>query len=128
MITQNGVTRAVRSDNVGSFQDTIALFQLAQDSGPPVSSTTRTSTTMSTRTSTTSSSTAGPSPSGWTYQGCYADNVSGRALPVGTGVPGGAGAMTVEACTTVCRAGNYVLAGLEYAGECCKFSSYLIHS
>jgi glucan 1,3-beta-glucosidase len=120
MVTQNGNTLAVRSDNVGSFQDTIALFQLAAGTGPnpTTSSTTRASTTLSTRT--TTSATAGPTPSGWRYLGCYTDNVGGRALPVGTQVPGGAGAMTVEACTTACRAGGYVLAGLEYAGECCK--------
>ena len=127
MITQNGVTQAVRGDNLGNFQDTIALFQLAKGNGPDPSAptTTRSSTTMVTRTGTQSPTAA---PTGWAYKGCYIDNVTGRALPIGTAVPGGSGKMTVEACTTACRAGNYVLAGLEYAGECCKFLLYLVPS
>lgn len=38
-----------------------------------------------------------------------------------TAIPGESGEMTVETCTTGYRAGDYVLAGLEYAGEGCKF-------
>ncbi|KFZ03364.1 hypothetical protein V502_11010 [Pseudogymnoascus sp. VKM F-4520 (FW-2644)] len=123
MITQNGVTQAVRGDNLGNFQDTIALFQLAKDSGPdpPVPTTTRSSTTMVTRTGTQSPTAA---PTGWAYKGCYIDNVTGRALRIGAAVPGGSGKMTVEACTTTCRAGDYVLAGLEYAGECSSLRKY----
>lgn len=113
MATQNGVSLARRTDNIGSFQDTIALFQPALGGPDPTSSsTTRVSTTL------TTSPTAGPT--GWAYQGCYTDSVAARSLAVGTAVPGGAGAMTVQACTTACRAGNYLYAGLEYASECCK--------
>ncbi len=57
---------------------------------------------------------------GWTFLGCYTDNVSGRALPNGEQVPGGSGAMTVEACESTCLAAGFSIAGTEYAGECCK--------
>lgn len=118
MATQNGVSLARRVDNIGSFQDTIALFQPADSSSPnpdpTSSSTTRVSTTL------TTSATAGPT--GWAYQGCYTDSVPARSLAAGTAVAGGAGAMTVQACTTACRAGNYIYAGVEYSTECCKSS------
>jgi glucan 1,3-beta-glucosidase len=60
------------------------------------------------------------SPSGWTLLGCYTDsNSSGRAL-TGYPVPGGARAMTIELCQSTCLGLGYILAGLEYADECCK--------
>jgi WSC domain len=58
-----------------------------------------------------------PAPS-WSLLGCYTDSVAKRSLSVGTDVPGGANAMTVEACLSACKASGYTLAGLEYAGEC----------
>ena len=65
-----------------------------------------------------------PVATGWNFRGCYTDNVSGRAL-MGESVPGGASSMTVEACQSVCKGLGYILAGLEYADECCRlpFSS-----
>jgi glucan 1,3-beta-glucosidase len=48
--------------------------------------------------------------------------VSGRTLGHGEPVPGGASAMTIEACQTVCQTLGYTLAGVEYADECCMFS------
>jgi len=36
-------------------------------------------------------------------------------------VPGGAGAMTVEACEAVCQAAGYTIAGVEYSQECCMY-------
>lgn len=36
---------------------------------------------------------------------------------------GGASAMTIEACQTVCHSLGYTLAGVEYADECCMFST-----
>ncbi|OBT38942.1 hypothetical protein VE00_10491 [Pseudogymnoascus sp. WSF 3629] len=118
MLTSNGASLASFSDNVNVFQDTIALFQLAAQSGGTPPTSTAVPTTMSTMTTSTPTSTAGPG--GWKLLGCYTDNVSGRALPLGIPVPGGSGAMTVEACTTGCHGEGYVLAGLEYAGECCE--------
>jgi len=58
--------------------------------------------------------------SGWTYLGCYIDNVSGRALPNGEQVPSGTNAMTNELCQNTCLAGGFSIAGTEYAGKCCK--------
>jgi hypothetical protein len=77
-------------------------------------------------TSTTTSSSASPTPTvarSWTFLGCYTDNVSGRALPHGEAVPGGSNYMTNDACQASCLAAGYSIAGTEYAGECCKFSS-----
>jgi glucan 1,3-beta-glucosidase len=75
-------------------------------------------TTMQTSTSTSSGPTA--TASGWNFRGCYIDNVSGRALPNGEQVPGGASAMTNELCQSTCLADGFSIAGTEYAGECCK--------
>lgn len=63
--------------------------------------------------------------SGWTFLGCYTDNVSGRALPNAVAVSGGSDAMTNEACQTACLAAGFSYSGTEYAGECCKYLSLL---
>jgi hypothetical protein len=57
---------------------------------------------------------------GWTFLGCYTDNVSGRALPNVEQVPGGTNAMTNELCESTCLSAGFSIAGTEYAGECCK--------
>jgi hypothetical protein len=75
----------------------------------------------STQTSTSPSSIS-HALSGWTFLGCYTDNVSGRALPHGVTVPGGTNYMTNEVCQASCLRAGYSIAGTEYAGECCKFS------
>jgi glucan 1,3-beta-glucosidase len=54
---------------------------------------------------------------GWTFLGCYTDNVSERALPVSVTVSGG---NTNEGCQSACLSAGYVIAGTEYSGECCK--------
>ncbi len=63
----------------------------------------------------------GPSPNpgvnGFTYLGCYSEGTTGRALTYGAGLPGAS--LTVAACTAACHAANYILAGVEYGGECC---------
>lgn len=58
---------------------------------------------------------------GWYSLGCYAEGNGGRTLGYGMQVPGGGNNMTVENCQTVCLASKYTLAGVEYAGECCKY-------
>ncbi|KAH8900419.1 glyoxal oxidase like protein [Thozetella sp. PMI_491] len=63
----------------------------------------------------------GPEPNpgvdGWDYVGCYTEGDGGRALTVGIGsVPNAQ--MTVALCTAACKAAGYILAGVEYAGEC----------
>jgi hypothetical protein len=57
---------------------------------------------------------------GWTLIGCYTDKVSARTLSHYTTVSGGIGATTIEACQDACYALGYILAGVEYANECCK--------
>lgn len=120
MISEAGTSLAVYSDNVNVFTDNIALFQLAAGSGGGGSPTTTSSvpTTLSTSTKTTTSPTG---VAGWTLLGCYTDNVGGRTLVNGEAVPGGASAMTVEACLSTCKGLGYILAGVEYADECCKY-------
>lgn len=56
----------------------------------------------------------------WKSLGCYIDNVSGRALPNGEAVPGGANAMTNELCQAACLSAGFSFAGTEYGQECCK--------
>jgi glucan 1,3-beta-glucosidase len=60
-------------------------------------------------------------PGNWSFLGCYTDSVSARSLPFNTSVPGGTGATSVESCQTTCLINNYVLAGVEYGEECCKY-------
>lgn len=68
--------------------------------------------------------TVGPQPNpgvnGYVHMGCYAEGTTGRTL---TNAPGGipGAEMTVAKCTAACRAANYILAGVEYGGECCKW-------
>jgi hypothetical protein len=96
--------------------------------GGPLTSTTSTSTaphtsTSSTKTTTPTTTTSATSPTGtggWKLLGCYTDNVSARTLVNAEAVPGGPTAMTVQACQTVCQGLGYLLAGVEYADECCK--------
>ncbi|KAE9363009.1 glycoside hydrolase family 128 protein [Stipitochalara longipes BDJ] len=59
--------------------------------------------------------------SSWTFLGCYTDNVSGRALP--NGETGGSNAMTNELCQSNCLQAGFSIAGTEYGGECCNFTS-----
>jgi hypothetical protein len=71
-----------------------------------------------------SSSLTGPGPNpgvnGYNHLGCYAEGTTGRALTYGAGgIP--AAEMTVAKCTAACRAANYILAGVEYGGECCMW-------
>jgi hypothetical protein len=65
---------------------------------------------------------------GWTFLGCYTDNVSRRALPTMEQVPGGTNAMTNELCESTCLAAGFSIAGTEYAGECCKYLRFCLFS
>jgi Glyoxal oxidase N-terminus/WSC domain len=56
---------------------------------------------------------------GWSSLGCYTDHgVANRTLTTIMPTTGGQSALTVERCTTACRAGGFTLAGLEYGSEC----------
>ncbi|TDZ74316.1 WSC domain-containing protein [Colletotrichum trifolii] len=59
--------------------------------------------------------TVNPGIGDWTSIGCYAEGTTGRTLDHGIGVDGG---MTVAKCTAACQAQNFILAGVEYSGEC----------
>lgn len=122
-ITQNGNVLATSSSNVNAFADVIALFRLASGSGgvtPPPSSTTTKAQSTTFSTITTGSP---PTQTGWNFLGCYADNVNGRTLANQVQVAGGASAMSIEACETACKSAGYTIAGVEYSGECCKYSA-----
>lgn len=91
-----------------------------------------------------------PGYGNWTFSGCYAyvtsrypcltrsrkifemnsltqnecrEGTTGRALANGVTTTGGSSEMTVDLCLTACHTAGYLLAGVEYAGECCKISS-----
>ncbi len=70
-----------------------------------------------TTTASSPSATGGNPLPGWTFLGCYTDNVSGRALPTMETVSGGT---TNEGCQSACLAAGFSIAGTEYAGECCR--------
>jgi hypothetical protein len=57
-----------------------------------------------------------PGVNGYNHMGCYAEGTTGRALTYAAG--GVTAEMTVDKCTAACRAANYILAGVEYGGEC----------
>ena len=97
MITENGVTIAVYSDNVNVYPDTVALFQTGVVTSPTQ-----------------------PALIGWSFLGCYTDRTSARTLGNHLEVPGGPAAMSIEACLTACQSAGYTLAGVEFSGECCK--------
>ena len=76
----------------------------------------------------TTATVVGPQPNpgvnGFKYMGCYTEGTTGRALTYG--VPASvvpSAEMTVAKCTAACLAANYILAGVEYSGECCKSSA-----
>ncbi|KAK1545521.1 WSC domain-containing protein [Colletotrichum paranaense] len=58
-----------------------------------------------------------PGVGDWSSIGCYSEGTTGRALTYGIGsIPGGE--MTVAKCTAACANANFILAGVEYSGEC----------
>ncbi|GKT55210.1 wsc domain-containing protein [Colletotrichum tofieldiae] len=58
-----------------------------------------------------------PGVGDWSSIGCYAEGTTGRTLTYGVGsIPGAE--MTVAKCTAACASANFILAGIEYSGEC----------
>ncbi|KAJ7853857.1 WSC domain-containing protein [Mycena leptocephala] len=55
----------------------------------------------------------------WKYYGCFSDSVASRALPNQT-IPE---SVTVESCTSACKAKDFAVAGLEFGLECWCSSS-----
>lgn len=48
---------------------------------------------------------------------------TGRALTHTAATVGGPNGMTVKACTTACQAAGYLLSGVEFSSQCCKYLS-----
>ncbi|KAK0632014.1 hypothetical protein B0T14DRAFT_490452 [Immersiella caudata] len=60
-----------------------------------------------------------PGTNGFVHLGCYSEGTTGRTLTHGVSgatIPGSE--MTVDRCTAACLNANYLLAGVEYGGEC----------
>lgn len=79
--------------------------------------TTPTSTTEAATSAAATTSAAGTTglPTGWSYKGCYVDNVDGRILA--TQQPDSQ-TLTVESCVKTCLASGYKVAGMEYSTQC----------
>lgn len=58
-----------------------------------------------------------PGVNGYVHMGCYTEGTTGRTLTYAVNTIPGA-EMTVAKCTAACRTANYILAGVEYGGEC----------
>ncbi|KAL8370699.1 hypothetical protein RB595_000861 [Gaeumannomyces hyphopodioides] len=67
-----------------------------------------------------SSEPVGPQPNpgvnGFNHVGCYTEGTNVRALGTGGGVP--AADVSASTCTAACLAKGFILAGVEYGGEC----------
>jgi glucan 1,3-beta-glucosidase len=77
-----------------------------------------------TQTSTSAAASASVTDTGdktWFFRGCYTDSAA-RTLTHGNPVPD---AITVELCQSMCYEGGYILAGIEYTDQCCKFLFYI---
>ena len=59
-----------------------------------------------------------PGVNGYNYLGCYSEGTTGRTLTYGAAI---VGASTVDKCTAACHTAGYILAGVEYGGECCTW-------
>ncbi|KIN03776.1 hypothetical protein OIDMADRAFT_117145 [Oidiodendron maius Zn] len=57
-------------------------------------------------------------PAGWSYKGCFSDNVNARVLTGITFADIGNHQVTNTKCTTYCGAKGFSLAGTEYGGQC----------
>lgn len=74
------------------------------------------STTVASKTTTSSTTSASGLPSGWSYRGCYMDNINGtRSMLV---QENDNSTMTIESCIGQCLSLNYTVAGMEYSDQC----------
>lgn len=58
----------------------------------------------------------------WKLLGCYTDSSSARTLAYGQTISTGPSTLTIEICQAICHDAGYILAGVEYGQECCRFS------
>jgi hypothetical protein len=84
-----------------------------------------TATVASTAATPTASGTAKTLPSGWTYAGCWADNVNGLGRSMANGQPDSQ-TLTIESCAATCAAAGYTIAGMEFSTQC--FCDNFIHN
>jgi len=94
---------------------------------PVVSSTASSSTSSAASPSSTATN---PSIPGWTYSGCYTDQLNPRAIGT-TGIQFaylGQHNVTTSTCVAYCSAAGYSIAGTEYAGQCFCDNSILSSS
>lgn len=74
------------------------------------------STTVLSTTTTSATTSATGLPGGWTYQGCYVDNIGGvRSMLV---QENDNPTMTIESCINLCISSGYTVAGMEYSDQC----------
>ncbi|KAJ4337389.1 hypothetical protein N0V87_004712 [Didymella glomerata] len=87
----------------------LSLFRYYKGNEPPVSSTTRVS----------SSSTAAPVPTGlpagWSYKGCYVDGPGYRVMQ---NQQSDDQQMTIASCSSKCASLGYTVSGMEYHTQC----------
>jgi hypothetical protein len=94
----------------------LTMFEWSNGPPPPYSSASATTSSVST------SASAGPTaiPSGWSYQGCWADNVNntGRSLNFEMDTAANEPSMTRELCVSLCANAGYPVSGTEYYYQC----------
>ncbi|KAK1749886.1 glyoxal oxidase [Echria macrotheca] len=97
--------------NAGVWGAKIVDFGSSSSSIPTTTPTTITSS------STSSSAASSPTgmPPGWTYQGCWVDNLNGRILPVRLA---DSPQQTQQLCAQACYTAGYNISATEYSREC----------
>lgn len=110
VVTTASPTTAVASESASGTADPTTPFV--------TSYVFQTSVVLTTVTLPAPTGTSSPVPVGWSYKGCYSDNVNARVL---TGIEFadiGNHEVTNTKCTTYCDSKGYSLAGTEYGGQC----------
>ncbi len=62
----------------------------------------------------------------WRLGGCWVDSGTARTLAYNQVVPGGSSTLTVQVCQGLCHDAGFILAGVEYGGECCMSSQFFV--
>jgi len=98
--------------------DRLSMYAYVVNSASNSTTSSSVTTSISGTSASASSSVVATPTSGWTSMGCYNDSVGIRTLS--TAIYGNGNIMTIELCQSQCKAAGWVLAGVEYGGECCK--------
>lgn len=123
VLTSSVASSVSTTASITSSATTISVSPVTSSStssiDPPSSSTTVPVTLSNTSSTSLSTSATTTAPFiGWVTLGCYSDSVGARVLQNEGIVQGGPSNMTVENCEAACLAAGYILAGVEYSGEC----------